>query len=169
MLLVGSPGSGKTTLAIALAKLGMTALADDVVLLREDGLVTGVPLPFTAKSSSWTLLSGHWPGIADYPSHRRADGQTLCYIPHQPSVDPDPERIGAVVILNRQGRSPTQVEELDLTCALAALVAEGATPNERLSPSGFSALVAGLRGARCFRLTYSDLMEAADTVSRFNG
>ena len=103
VLLVGGPGSGKTTLAIALAKAGFKVLADDVVLLGGDGLVTGLPLPFAAKSSSWPLLSSHWPGITDFPSHRRADGRTLCYIPHHLSNDAGPERIGAVVILNRQG------------------------------------------------------------------
>lgn len=169
ILLLGSPGAGKTTLAIALAKAGLEVLADDVVLLGDTGLVTGVSFPFTAKSSSWPLLSRHWPGLLTTPSHCRPDGQTLCYIPHDPVADPRPRRIGAVVILDRQLEAATAVEELDLASALAALIADGATRDERLSASGFTALIDGLADSRCYRLTYSDLIAAADAVCGLPG
>jgi hypothetical protein len=168
VLLVGSPGAGKTTLAIALEKAGFQMLADDVVLLHETGHITGIPLPFAAKASSWLLLSQHWPGIAATPRHSRPDGQTLCYIPQDPIADPRPRRIGSVVLLNRQDAARTSIEELDLVCALSALVADGATRDQRLSMSGFTALADGLRDARCCRLTYSDLIEAADAVCGFH-
>ena len=168
VLLVGSPGAGKTTLAIALARAGFAVLADDVVLLHEAGLVTGVSLPFTAKASSWPLLARHWPGIADHPSHCRPDGQTLCYIPQDPIADPRPRRIRSVVLLDRQDHARACVEELDVASALTAFVADGATRDQRLGSSGFTALVEGLREARCCRLTYSDLSEAVDAVSGFH-
>ena len=106
MLLLGSPGAGKTTLAIALAKAGFAVIADDVVLLDDHGLVTGISLPFAAKASSWPLISRHWPGIAARPSHWRPDGQELCYILQEQVADPRPRRIGLVVLLNRQDQCP---------------------------------------------------------------
>ena len=168
VLLVGSPGAGKTTLAIALAKAGYGALADDVVLLDEAGLVTGVSLPFAAKASSWPLLTQYWPGIADQPSHCRPDGQSLCYIPPDPVADPRPRRIRSVVILDRQNHARARIEQIEPACALFALIKEGATRDKRLGSRGFTALVEGLREARCCRLTYSDLMEGAEAVSGFH-
>ena len=168
VLLLGSPGAGKTTLAIALANAGFELLADDVVLLHDDGRVTGVRFPFTAKASSWPLLAQHWPGITDRPSHRRPDGQTLCYIPHGETADPRPRRITSVILLDRRDEAAAAMEERDLVSALRALVAEGATRDERLTSSGFAALVEGLRDARCGQLTYSDLLQAAEAVARFH-
>ena len=164
VLLVGSIGAGKTTLAIALERAGFGVLADDVVLLDREGLISGLAFPFAAKASSWPLLSQHWPGIVDRPSHRRPDGQTLCFVPFAALDDPRPRRIGVVVLLDRREGARASVAELDPTAALAALLAEGATRDERLTASGFTALAAGVGAARCCRLTYSDLIEAADAV-----
>lgn len=166
VLLVGSIGAGKTTLAIALQRAGYEVVADDVVLLDHEGLITGLAFPFAAKASSWSLLSQYWPGIVDGPSYRRPDGQTLCFVPFAALDDPRPRRIGVVVLLDRQEGARASVAELDPTAALGALIAEGATRDERLTASGFTALVATLRAARCCRLTYSDLIEAADAVRR---
>jgi hypothetical protein len=164
VLLVGSPGAGKTTLAIALAKAGYEVTADDVVLLDEQGLAIGIALPFAAKASSWPLISRHWPGIAARPSHTRPDGQELCYIVQDPVANPRPRHIGLIVLLNRRDDARASIEEVDPVRALSALVAEGGTRDQRLSAKGFTALVAGLREARCCRLTYSDLIDGADAV-----
>jgi hypothetical protein len=164
ILLVGSPGAGKTTLAVALAMSGLGVLADDVTLLHADGTVTGITLPFSVKASAWPLLESFWPGMTNRPTHSRPDGQKLCYVPHERLADPRPRRIGAVVLLDRQPGAENRVDELDPIDALTALMAEGVTRDQRLHTGGFAALVGSLQIGRAYRLTYSDLREGGRAV-----
>jgi hypothetical protein len=160
LLLVGSPGAGKTTLAIALTAAGSQFAADDVVLVHDDGFATGLQLPFAAKQGSWQLLAESLPGLPAAESHRRPDGQAVRYALPDNCAEPGRRRIGALVLLDRRGDGATQLEKVDPTETLAALIAEGASRDERLSASGFDALVSAVDGARCCRLTYRDLAGA---------
>jgi hypothetical protein len=166
-LLIGSPGAGKSTLGIALVKAGFSALADDVVLLKNDGRVVGLGFPFTAKASSWDLLTRHWPGIVDRPTFARPDGQRVRYLPADRAND-QPHDVSLVLLLDRRDHGDARAEEVGLTRALGALLAEGVTRDERLSTSGFTALVNVLRDVRCYRLTYNDFVEAAGLISRLD-
>ena len=152
VLLVGSPGAGKTTLAIALAKSALELVADDVTLLHADGTVTGITLPFSVKASAWPLLEKFWPGMTDRPTHCRPDGQSLCYVPHDRVAAPRPRRVGVVVLLDRHTAAETRVDAVNPVDALTALMAEGVTRDQRLHPEGFAALVDGVRTAHCYRL-----------------
>ena len=161
LLLVGSPGAGKTTLAIALSRIGFNVAGDDVLLLDAAGCVTGLPFRFTAKAGSWPLIAEHWPGLIGGPSHERPDGQTVRYLPLEPAAGAGPLDVGSVVLLDRRDDAVAHLQEIDRAVALAALVAEGAARDERLSAAGFSALVDALNAAHCYRLSYCDLLEAA--------
>jgi len=165
VLLLGSPGTGKTTLAATLAKVGFEVVADDVVLLDDSGLITGLALPFTVKESAWAMLAEHWPALAEERSHRRPDGIAVRYIRPEHFAEPSPRRIGSVIILNRQPEGEAALHQLGCLAALEALIAEGDARDERLTETGFKALVTALTDARCFRLSYSDRHEAADAVS----
>lgn len=164
LLLAGSPGAGKTTLAIALARAGLGLVADDVVLMDEHGLAAGLPFPFTTKEGSWPLIARHWPDIPIGPIYRRPDGQSVRYLLPAPLARSQPRRIGAVVFLDRGDQASATLDEVDPTQALCALIAEGATRDQRLSATGFVSLVDALAGARCLRLSYGDLLPATDAL-----
>lgn len=160
-LLVGSPGAGKTTLALAMATSGWQLQGDDVVLMRSDGRVTGLPFPPAVKEGSWTLLAGAWPEIVKEPIYRRPDGQMVRFARGIVAATTDRPRIANIILLDRRHSGGSLLEPVDPTAILAALIAEGASRDERLSPSGFDSLVGALRAARCHSLRYSDFREAA--------
>ena len=164
LLLVGPPGAGKTTLGIALALAGFELAADDVALIDGDGMVRGLPFPFAAKAGSWPLIASHWPDAAMGPIYRRPDGKRVRFLRPDRLASPEPRRIGAVVLLDRRDGAGTCVRDIDPVEALAALVAEGTSHDERLGVAGFDALVGALDVARCCRLTYDDLLPAADAL-----
>ena len=163
LLLCGSPGAGKTTLAIALTRSGFAMAADDVLLLDGDGLGTGLPFPFAAKSPSWPLIEQFYPG-ASQRQHLRPDGKVVRYILPEDRPAPAARAVGFVLFLDRQTGVQAKIEPVDPTDALAALIAEGSARQERLSRAGFEALVQMLTHARCCALAYSDLADAVEAV-----
>lgn len=164
LLLAGSPGAGKTTLALALTRAGLAMAADDVVLMDTEGLVTGLAFPLTAKASSWPLIDEHWPELPKGPTYRRPDGYDVRYILPEPIAPPRPWRIGSVVLLDRRDGAETRLEDIEPTSVFAALLAEGTSRDQQLSTAGFTALVSALGKARCARLSYCDLIEGADVL-----
>ncbi|RST30067.1 hypothetical protein HMF7854_03915 [Sphingomonas ginkgonis] len=164
ILLVGSPGAGKTTLAVALAHSDWVLLADDVTLLRASGEIRGVTLPFTAKASAWPLLSRYYPQIGDQMSHRRPDGLRVRYL-QPPGLPADARhRIRAIVLIDRREAGPARLTSADRLSTLAMLLSEGATRDERLPATAFETLVKALNQASCWRLSYSDFEQAADCL-----
>ena len=164
LLLVGSPGAGKTTLGIALMQTGFEFVADDVVLLDEEGFTAGLPFPPAIKSGSWPLIARHWPSLATGRTYRRPDGQRVRYLVPDPIAAAHLRRIGFVILLDRRDQAGTCVEDIDPAVALAALISEGTARDRRLSVAGFNSLVGTLNEARCRRLTFRDLPEAADAL-----
>ena len=77
VLLLGSPGAGKTTLSMALLDRGYTYGADDVTLLQADGTVAGVSLAPCVKESGWTFAEALRPDLLLEKVHLRPDGQRV--------------------------------------------------------------------------------------------
>lgn len=68
VVLVGSGGSGKTTLAIELARLGWSHVADDLCCLSPEGLVRPAHLPVGIKDpGSWPRFETEWDLPASVP------------------------------------------------------------------------------------------------------
>lgn len=77
-LLVGSHGSGKTTLALAAICSGFRALSDDAAILSQDlRYVLGFPRPFGVREDTWNLLPRVVP--EDCPSFKVSADRTLVF------------------------------------------------------------------------------------------
>ncbi|WP_343717990.1 PqqD family peptide modification chaperone [Inquilinus sp.] len=166
LLLCGTPGVGKTTLAMALVQAGFGYGGDDIALLTEDGEVAGVPFAAAIKSGAWAMVSRCRPDLMGLPAFRRPDGQDVRYLPpdHLPVSTALP--IGWVVVL-RRGRSAFPVlTPLDRVAAIRLILAEASAPQGRLSTAAFRLLARSLGNAECHALDFSDLDGAVQTLLR---
>lgn len=163
-VLLGRPGAGKSSMAIALSQAGLALAADDVALLDATGHVTGLPFPHTAKSGSWLLLARLFPDLALREPYLRPDGQRVRYILPERFAPSVPTPVGAIVTLDRRETGRAVLEDADPLDALTELLADAAGRNDRLTDRAFVGLTAAVRRARCLRLSYADLIEARDLL-----
>ena len=162
LLLLGSPGAGKTTLSLALMKLGFRYGSDDVSLVKPDGRVEGVPLAPAIKESAWELVE-HL-GLTSLPIHLRPDGQPVRYVPLNQETVAGPCRVEAVLRLRRDGHQPAILEAISAQEGLAELFRESRSADGKCSTVIMQALADLIREADCFDLRYSDAAAAASLV-----
>jgi hypothetical protein len=164
LLLVGRPGAGKTTLSFALARSGFDLAADDVVLMRDGGLVSGLPFAAAAKGGAWKLVARYWPNLLDCPVYRRPDGKLVRYLVPGCMASPLPRRVGWIALLDRRSHGAVSIDDVDPVAALRALIDGGTARDDQMSTTGFTSLVSALSDVRCYRITYADLGEATDRL-----
>lgn len=167
ILLLGKPGAGKSSMALALNQAGLALAADDVTLLHASGRGTGLRLPLTAKASAWRLLSQRYPDIELGQPYKRPDGQWVCYILPQRFAPSVSMPIGGIVILDRRDSAEPLLEAVDPLTALSSLLEDAAARGDRLSEAAFVGLATALHSSRCLRLTYSDLAPASQLLKAY--
>jgi hypothetical protein len=160
-LLLGSPGSGKTTLALALLQAGYRYGSDDVTLVTSEGVVAGIPLAPGIKQGVWDLASGFGIDVSALPSHMRPDGQQVRYLSVNEDVLAPPCPVRTIVRLQRgpvpeAALTPSAPSEM-----LADLIRESRSPYGLCSTAIIRALADLVRNASCFDLHYSDARDAA--------
>ncbi len=77
-----------------------------------------------------------------------------------------PRPVRRIVVLHRSESAATRLEPLGPEEALASLLRGAWSKDDRLSPEGFSGLVACVNGAESLRLHYSDLASAVTALDR---
>lgn len=165
LLLLGSPGAGKTTMTLAALGQGYRYAADDVTLLHANGQVTGVPLAPSVKESAWPIVEAVHPGMLQEEVHCRPDGQWVRFAGVGPDFVSAPVHVAAVVRLKRSESRATELLRVPREAALASLIGEGKSRDGRCSGETMQALVALVRGADCFDLHYAAAREAAPLLT----
>ena len=166
LLISGDPGAGKTTLALYLVQHGRLACcADDIVLIRSDGTVTGVPFAPTIKSGAWRILEEFIPDLEDVPVHRRPDGKRVKYLNalamvRNGSVYP----VGGIVFLRRRSRGDAKLVPLRRLDVLKRVITGSYSPNRRMSHASLIAFKNMLTQADLFELSYSNVAEAGAAI-----
>ncbi len=160
MLLCGDPGSGKSTLSLALHGEGFRLEGDDLAVLRRGGAVMSLPLPATLKCGSLPLLAPRLPGLEDRPAYMRPDGKRVRYLALDTGAVPA-RPVRCVLFLQRSPDNPAGLEpvtaEEDI---IRMMLASCWSADDRLSGDGFESLAALIRSARFFQARHDGLEHA---------
>ncbi len=165
LLLPARPGSGKTTLAAGLARVGFAYHTDEVAVLDRDRLaVRGLPMCLTLKEGAWTLLAPLYPAISSLPVHQRVDGKAVRYLPPPVQIgDPALDRhwpVRWIVFPRYRPGAPTRLEPVRRTEALRRLLDECLALRLVLDEERVAQLVRWIGDIACLELEYGDLDQA---------
>lgn len=165
VMLSGTPGAGKSTLALALAQDGFACSADDVVKVDGTARFRGVPFAPALKTGAWPLLSSRLDDLETWPVHRRPDGQDVRYAPG--IVGRAPGRpLDLFLRLARRPGSTAKAPALDPLEALFILLSEAYAANRRLSADLMQRLAQRFPDVDCRWLIYGELDEAVSTIGK---
>ena len=169
LLISGSPGAGKTTLALYLVQRGLACCADDIVLIRPDGTVTGVPFAPTIKAGAWRILESSVPALKDVPIHRRRDSKRVKYLNSLGmAANGSVYRVGWIVFLKRRSRGDAKLVPLGRLDVLKRVIASSNSPNGRMSHASLVSFKTMLTQADLFELSYSNVAEAGVAILRMS-
>ena len=168
VLFPAEAGSGKTTLAAALAARGWRFFSDELAVLDIGDLrVAPFPMPMSIKPGSVQALERYYPGLASGALHHRADGKDVRYLSPPPEsltgVGNSAAPIDIIVYpIYREG-SKTRLAPLTKIDALQRLAATGSSDRKFLS-GDIEAMLALVERTPCFELVFSNLEEALELL-----
>jgi hypothetical protein len=160
LLLCGSPGAGKTTLALGLVHAGFGFAGDDVTLLDSLGHGVGIPFAPAVKAGAWPVLAEYYPDLDAAPVCRRPDRRRVRYLVPKEFVSPSPRTVGWVVLLRRRANASAILAPVDPVDALRGLLNGSFALGGELTGTAFDVLTEVIRSADVYCLTYSSLGDA---------
>ena len=171
LLLPAAPGSGKTSLTLALARAGFAYHSDEfVMLVGEELRARGIPVPATVKQSAWAMVEEDFPELACEPAHERVDGQICKYLPLSAVAgSPAQERplpVRWLIFPRFQPNQAAQLSPLPRLQALERLFDQCLALPAELDQSLVAGLLAWLEGLESFELTFGDRHQAARKLAR---
>jgi hypothetical protein len=171
VLFPAAAGSGKSSLTAAMVSKGFRYFSDEVALVETlDFDVQPMPLAFCAKRSGWDVMARYFPQIANVPTHRRADGKDVRYVP--PPVDRVQHtsgRVSHIIFPKYQTGEDTRLTAVSRADALRRLMEECLALRTALTVQNVRKLIATLSQIDCYALTFSSLDEAVELVSEAVG
>jgi hypothetical protein len=166
LVLPGRAGSGKTSLTAALVHAGYEYLSDDLLLMKEDLSIEGVPFCLCIKESGVSILEPYFPELGSLPTHLRQDNKRVRYLavasPSAEKASARPESVW-VVFPSYQDANGNNLKVLPRSQALRRLLSV-CTLSKPLSKEQVGNFVRWLRGAHCYELSIDSLDEATSLI-----
>jgi hypothetical protein len=163
VLIIGTHGIGKTTLALTAICSGMVALSDDICPVESDCRhMRGFPRPFKATADTWAMNPRPVP--ADCPVFKAAEDITYVFF-HEPQDKYYMDRMALRHVLfpvRREG--PAVIETIGETEAMQLLLTQGFNYNQRNNMTTARSLLTLLRNAPPRRILYRSNWEAIDLI-----
>jgi predicted ATPase len=167
LLVAGPSGAGKTTLAIALARRGLTFLGDDIVFLSGDANGTVHALPDLVDVTDETAaMFSELRGIVGRPFPQLREKHAVRLEDHL-AVERGLEcRATALAVCSVGTGEGTEVEPIAAPEALIELAPNVMLTDPAASQAHFGALAGLVRTVPCYRVrTGGDLVRAADALA----
>jgi len=168
VLMPGASGSGKTTLTAAAVAYGFQYCSDDLTLLTHEPVrIRPVPTCLGLKSGSWNVVAGLFPQIHELPTHVRADGKKIRYLPPGAGIAQTGDSCAVtrlVFPIWTLGSTPT-ARKIGTAEALARLTASGYDLPNRINNEVVASLIRYISQMQCFELRYDFTEDAVRTLS----
>ncbi len=160
-------GSGKTTLAGALAASGLEFFSDEITALDTGTLrIRPLPLPMSVKPGSVEVLEPFYPGLGAECVYLRADGKRVRYVSPPASSQPkkgESALVEGVVFPRYQPGGKTEMRPLGKTDALRRLATSGSSGRE-LRDEDIQAMIDLVERSECYELVFSDLQRSLEML-----
>ncbi len=166
LLLCGSPGAGKTTLALGLVHAGFGFSGDDVTLLNSLGHGIGIPFAPAVKAGAWPVLAEYYHDLDAAPVYRRPDRRRVRYLMPKKFASPSPRTVGWVVLLRRQVNARAVLTPVNPAGALRGLLNGSFALGGKLTRTTFDVLTEVIGSADVYCLTYSRLQDAIVLIQK---
>lgn len=165
LLLPAASGSGKSTLTAALVLRGARYLSDEVAVIEpESGRLRPFAKSICLKSGGRRALARLHSELTTPRRGRRFGREPVWfYTPPPGSVPSESVPVRFVVLPRFQARATTRLIPISRAVALPRLLEQSFNLRE-LGPAGMERLIATLRDADCFQLTFGSLRRATDLL-----
>lgn len=167
VVLPALPGSGKSTLTAALVCRGYRLLSDEFAVLRlSDRMLLPMLKPLALKNESIDVIRRFAPEVVIGPSFPKTRKGTVAHLaPDDSSVAARHVSARPALVVFPQYASGAELVAHPVPKSRAfARLAVNAFNYEQLGPDGFDAVGDLIEACECYRLQYSRLEEAIETM-----
>lgn len=165
ILMPGVPGAGKSTFCTALVQNGWSLMSDELALLGvPDGKVHPLPKPISLKNESIKVVNSLYPDAAFGNQYSNTSKGTLTHL-KAPQLSERIATIEWVLFPKYTAHSSTSLVDESKGYAHIELLNNAFNSNV-FGLQGFEAINGILESSKVVRLSYSDTVEAVETVNR---